>query len=264
MDLKLKNKTVFISGSTSGIGYATARIFLEEGAHVVINGRSQTSVDTATNELKALYPKTHIMGIAADFSAIDSINSLIEQLPKIDILINNVATYYPNDFFTASDEEWMSQFEVNVMSGVRMARALLPDMITRDWGRILFISSECATLVPPDLIPYSVTKTAILSVSRAIAELTKNTGVTVNSIVPGSTLSEGAKQFLEDVALKENKSTQQVADEFFTNVRTSSLLGRFATVDEVASTIVYYSSPLAAATNGAAIKVDGGSMGGVM
>lgn len=264
MDLQLKNKTAFISGSTSGIGYATARLLLEEGANVVINGRSSASVNTAVNELKALYPNTHVMGIPADFSDVNSINQLIKQLPQIDILINNVATYYPNDFFTASDEEWMSQFEVNVMSGVRMARALLPHMLDRNWGRILFISSECATLVPADLIPYSVTKTAVLSVSRAIAELTKNTGVTVNSIVPGSTLSEGAKQFLQDVAAKENKTTQQVADEFFTNVRTSSLLGRFASVDEVASTIVYYASPLAAATNGAAVKVDGGSMGGVI
>jgi len=150
------------------------------------------------------------------------------------------------------------------MSGVRMSRALLPDMLDRNWGRILFISSECATLVPADLIPYSVTKTAVLSVSRAIAELTKNTGVTVNSVVPGSTLSEGAKQFLKDVAEKENKTTQQVADEFFTNVRTSSLLGRFASVEEVASTIAYYCSPIAAATNGAAVKVDGGSMGGIV
>jgi len=264
MDLKLKNKTAFISGSTSGIGYATALHLLEEGVNVVINGRTEDSVSTAVNELKALAPGRHVMGIAADFSDSESINRLISKLPEVDILINNVATYYPGTFFDASDQEWMSQFEVNVLSGVRMSRALLPKMLKKNWGRILFISSECASLVPSDLIPYSVSKTAILSLSRGLAELTKNTAVTVNSIVPGSTLSEGAKQFLEDVALKENKSTQAVADEFFTNVRTSSLLGRFASVDEVATTITYYCSPLAAATNGAAIKVDGGSIGGVI
>ena len=264
MDLQLINKTAFISGSTSGIGFATALLLLQEGANVVINGRSKTSVDTAVNELKALAPGRHVMGIAADFSDASSIDQLIQQLPQIDILINNVATYYPGDFFEASDAEWMSQFEVNVMSGVRMSRALMPGMLKQNWGRILFISSECATLVPNDLIPYSVTKTALLSVSRALAELTKNTKVTVNSIIPGSTLSEGAKQFLKDVAVKENKTIDQVANEFFTTVRTSSLLGRFASVDEVASTITYYCSPRAAATNGAAIKVDGGSMGGII
>lgn len=264
MDLKLKNKTVFITGSTSGIGFATATVFAQEGATVILNGRTQQSVDNAVGNLKRLLPNASVLGIPADFSTKKNVDNLLAKLPEIDILINNVGIYKSTSFLEMLDKAWTEQFEVNVMSGVRLSRQLLPKMLAKNWGRIIFISSECATLVPEDLIAYSATKAAMLSISRGLAQMTKGTAVTVNTIIPGSTLSEGAEQFLVGVAEKEGKTVDQVEAAFFTNVRTSSLIQRFASVEEVANTIVYLSSPLAAATNGAAIKVDGGSMGGII
>ena len=264
MDLRLKNRTVFITGSTAGIGFATAKVFLREGASVLLNGRRQESIDRAIAKLQKEFPNATLRGMPADFSKSEDVNHLLENLPPVDILINNVGIYASTSFFDMPDTDWHRQFEVNVMSGVRLSRQLLPKMIENDWGRIVFVSSECATLVPEDLLAYSMTKAAILAVSRGLAQLTKGSGVTVNTVIPGSTLSEGAEQFLADVAAKENKTPQQVEQAFFTEVRTSSLLQRFASVEEVANTIVYLSSPLAAATNGAAIKVDGGSMGGIL
>ncbi|MEM9847451.1 MAG: SDR family oxidoreductase [Bacteroidota bacterium] len=263
MNLKLAGKTAFISGSTAGIGFATAKYLLEEGAAVVINGRTEKSVSDTTDKLIAAVPKAKVTGIAADFSQQEAVEKLLQRLPHIDILINNVGIYKAQSFYDTTDEEWYRQFEVNVMSGVRLARYCLPKMLAQNWGRVIFISSECAALVPNDLIAYSMTKTALLSISRGLAQLCKGSKVTVNSVLPGSTLSRGAAQFLADAAAQSEQSRQQVEQEFFTQVRTSSLLQRFATVDEVASTITYLCSPLAAATNGAAIKVDGGSIGGI-
>ena len=263
MDLKLTNKTAFISGSTAGIGFATAKALLKENAIVIINGRSEKRIQTAIRQLKSEIPEAQVSGIVADFEKVEDINALKSQIEKVDILINNVATYGATSFFETTDADWQRQFEVNVMSGIRLSRFCLPNMLEKNWGRIIFISSECATLVPADLLAYSTTKTMILGLSRGLAHLTKGTNVTVNTIVPGSTLSEGAGRFLEEVAAKENKPKSQVEAEFFTEVRTSSLIQRFASVDEVANTITYIASPLAAATNGASIKVDGGSMGGL-
>ncbi len=262
MDLQLNGKIVFISGSTAGIGYSTAEVFLREGATVYINGRSTSSVDKAIERLKEISSEVH--GIATDFSDKESVVELIDQLPEIDILINNVGIYISQPFFETSDEDWQRQYEVNVMSGVRLSRYFMEGMLKKNWGRILFISSECASLVPSDLIAYSTTKAAILAVSRGLAQLTKGTGVTVNTVIPGSTMTEGADQFLTDLARKKNKTNAEVEADFFKEVRTSSLLQRFATVEEIANSIVYFSSPLAAATNGAAIKCDGGSMGGIV
>jgi len=264
MDLQLKGKTVFISGSTAGIGLATAKSFLREGANVIINGRKQEGVDKVVSQLQHEFSASSVIGLSANFTKVKNVNTLLEKLPAIDILINNVGIYKIQDFFDTADEDWLQQFEVNVMSGVRLSRHCLPQMLEANWGRIIFISSECATLVPTDLIAYSMTKASLLAVSRGLAELTKGTEVTVNTVIPGSTLSEGAEKLLEDVAERDNKTKAQVEKEFFTNVRTSSLLQRFANVDEVASMITYLASPLAIATNGAAIKVDGGSMGGIL
>lgn len=264
MDLKLRNKIAFISGSTSGIGFAAARSLLQEGAHVILNGRTQGSVDAAMKRLEEFGPANMIDGIAADFTNPSSIEALLATLPEIDILINNVGIYYAVSFFETTDEKWQEQMDINIMSGVRLSRHLLPKMLERNWGRILFISSECATLVPEDLIAYSMTKAAVLAVSRGLAQLTKGSGVTVNSVIPGSTLTEGAEAFLAEVASQQNLTVQEVERDFFTQTRTSSLLQRFAQVDEVASMITYLSSPLSSATNGAAIKVDGGSMGGIV
>jgi NAD(P)-dependent dehydrogenase (short-subunit alcohol dehydrogenase family) len=264
MDLQLKNKTAFISGSTSGIGFATAKNLLQEGAIVIINGRTQKSVDSALVKLKQEIPNASVTGLSADFSNLSDVHSLLQKLPKLDILINNVGIYKSNSFFETSDADWYKQFEVNVMSGVRLSRHCLPKMLNENWGRILFVSSECAIIVPIDLIAYSMTKTALLSISKGLAQLTKGTNVTVNSVLPGSTLSEGAEQFLQDMAQKEIKTKKQVENDFFTNIRTSSLLQRFAKVEEIASTITYLVSPLSSATNGAAIKIDGGSTGGII
>lgn len=264
MDLKLKNKTAFITGSTAGIGFATAKVLLQEGATVIINGRTKKGINDAIDKLKKEMPKAIVTGISADFSNKKEIDFLIKELPPVDILINNVGAYKSVSFFDTSDEDWYRLFEINVMSGVRLSRYVLPKMLEKNWGRILFISSECATLVPADLIAYSMTKTALLPISRGLAQLTKGTGVTVNTVLPGSTLSEGAEQFLSGVAAKENKTKAEVEKDFFTEVRTSSLLQRFAQVEEVANTIAYLASPLSSATNGAAIKVEGGSMGGII
>jgi len=264
MNLQLKGKTAFISGSTSGIGFATAKTLIKEGVNVVINGRTLEGVNDAIQKLKNEFVEASVKGIPADFSRQEEIESLIKKLPDLDILINNVGIYKSGSFFETSDEDWYDQFEINVMSGVRLSRYCLPKMLDNNWGRILFISSECATLVPEDLIPYSMTKTAMLSISKGLANLTKGTNVTVNSVLPGSTLSEGAEIFLKDAALKEKKTIQEVEEEFFSDIRTSSLIQRFANVDEVANTIAYFASPLSSATNGAAIKVDGGSMGGLL
>lgn len=264
MNLKLNGKTAFITGSTAGIGFAAAKVLAQEGANIILNGRKQESVDTAINRLKESVPNATIAGIATDFSKSEDVSKLIEELPHVDILINNVGIYASKSFYDTTDEDWYKQIEVNVMSGVRLSRHFLPKMKTANFGRIIFISSECATLVPEDLIAYSTTKAAILAISRGLAQLTKGTNVTVNTIIPGSTLTEGAEQFLANLAAQENKTTQQVEQEFFSEVRTSSLLGRFAAVEEVANTIAYFASPLSIATNGSAIKVDGGSMGGIL
>lgn len=264
MDLQLKGKKAFISGSTAGIGFAIAKVLLAEGASVIINGRREAGVEEALLKLRAGVPEAQVTGIAADLSQPKELQAIWTQLPAVDILINNVGIYTSTSFFEMEDADWYQQFEVNVMSGVRLSRHYLPQMLTNNWGRILFISSECATLVPSDLIAYSMTKTALLSISRGLAQLTKGTAVTVNTVLPGSTLSEGAEQFLADVAQKENKTTEAVEADFFSSVRTSSLLQRFASVEEVANTVCYLASPLSAATNGAAIKVDGGSMGGII
>jgi len=264
MNLQLEGKTAFITGSTAGIGFAVAKSLLQEGAKVIINGRKQVGIDAAIDRLKTAIPDADVNGIAADFSEVTEVETLVTQLPHIDILVNNVGTYASQSFYETTDAEWMRQFEVNVLSGVRLSRHVLPKMIAANWGRIIFVSSECATLVPADLVAYSMTKVAILAVSRGLAQLTKDTNVTVNTAIPGSTLTEGAAQFLDNLATKENKSRKEIETAFFSDVRTSSLLQRFASVEEVAHTITYLASPLAAATNGAAIKIDGGSMGGIL
>ena len=264
MKLGLKDKRVFISGSTSGIGYSAAQVFLNEGAAVYINGRTKESVSKASEELKNKYPASDVKGYVADFSNKESIAQLIKELPEIDILINNVGIYSTDSFFETEDDVWLHQYEVNVMSGVRLSRHFLPKMMDKNWGRILFVSSECATLVPAELMSYSATKAAILAVSRGLAQLTQGSSVTVNTVLPGSTKTERAQQFLAELAAKENKTIEKAEKDFFKEARQSSLLQRFATVEEIANTIVYLSSPLSAATNGAVIKLDGGSTGGII
>jgi NAD(P)-dependent dehydrogenase (short-subunit alcohol dehydrogenase family) len=258
MDLQLDNKMVFISGSTAGIGFAIAKRFLQEGAHVIINGRTKESVDKAVEELKSLFQNADVSGIAADFSRVGEINNLISRLPEVDILINNAGIFEPKPFDQIEDEDWFKFFEVNVMSGIRLSRHYFPKMIAKNWGRIIFISSESAVFIPAEMIHYGMTKTAQIAVSRGLAELTKGTDVTVNAILPGPTMSKGVGGFIEELAKSSSKNIDQVEEEFFKNMRPTSLLQRFAAVEEIANTTVYFSSPLASATNGASIRVEGG------
>ena len=261
MDLHLKGKKVFISGSTKGIGFETARLFLEEGARVIINGRTNKSVESALISLN----NDNVSGLVGDFMNDFQVKKLIDHIPDdIDILVNNVGVFRGKEFKDETVEDWNDHFKVNLMSGVQLSKHFLPEMIKRDWGRIIFISSECATLIPSDLLSYSVSKASINVFSSGLAKLTKGTNVTVNTIVPGSTLSEGSKKFLKETASRENKTKEEVEKNFFNDVRNSSLLSRFLNVYEVANTILYFSSPLASGTNGASIRVDGGSMGSII
>jgi NAD(P)-dependent dehydrogenase (short-subunit alcohol dehydrogenase family) len=258
MNLQLKDKTAFISGSTAGIGFAIAKKLLEEDATVVINGRSQEGVDKAVQELKALTGRSNVSGIAADFSKVEEVNNIIAQLPEIDILVNNAGIFEPKPFVEIPDEDWFRFFEINVMSGVRLSRHYFPAMLKRNWGRIIFISSESAVLIPDEMIHYGVTKTAQVAVSRGLAELTKGTGVTVNTILPGPTKSRGIGDFIKDMAKADDISVAEVEKNFFKDLRPTSLLQRFASIDEIANLVVYIASPLASATNGAALRADGG------
>ena len=258
MDLQLRNKTAFISGSTAGIGFAIAQSLLQEGAKVIINGRTEASVAAAVNELKQLVSGAEVSGLAADFSNAEEVNALIAQLPDVDILVNNAGIFEPKAFADIPDEDWFRFFEVNVMSGIRLSRNIFPKMLAKNWGRIIFISSESAVFIPDEMIHYGMTKTAQLAVSRGLAELSKGSGVTVNAILPGPTKSKGVGTFIEDLAKAGNITTDEVETDFFKNLRPTSLLQRFASVEEIASTVTYYVSPLASATNGAAIRVEGG------
>ncbi len=258
MDLKIQDKKAFISGSTAGIGYAIAERLLREGATVIINGRTKENVDKAVEELKKSTGNAKVSGFAADFSHVAEVNQLLDELPEIDILINNAGIFEPKAFMEIPDEDWFRFFEVNVMSGVRLSRHFFSLMLKKNWGRILFISSESAVFIPDEMIHYGMTKTAQLAVSRGLAELTKGSGVTVNTILPGPTKSRGVGSFLEDLSKASHTTPEQIETDFFKNMRPTSLLQRFATVEEVADTVVYYASPLASATNGAAIRVEGG------
>lgn len=258
MDLKIKDKTAFISGSTAGIGYAIAERLATEGATVIINGRTQSAIDQSVEELKTTTNNSKISGIAADFTKVDEINKLLGQLPHIDILVNNTGIFEPKPFAEIPDEDWFRFFDINVMSGVRLSRHLFPKMLEKNWGRILFISSESAVSIPSEMIHYGMTKTAQIAISRGMAELTKGTGVTINSILPGPTKSRGIEGFIADMAKENNSTPAQAEQNFFKDIRPASLIQRFASVEEVADTVAYYVSPLASATNGAAIRVEGG------
>jgi NAD(P)-dependent dehydrogenase (short-subunit alcohol dehydrogenase family) len=258
VDLGLTDKVVLVTGSTAGIGFAIARALAIEGAHVYVNGRAQKRVDAAVAAIRSEAKTIKVDGIIADFSSSAGAEAVIVKLPVVDVLINNVGIFEPKPFAEIPDADWYRFFEINVMSGVRLARHYLAGMLKKNWGRILFISSESAVQIPPEMVHYGMTKTAQVAVARGIAESVAGTGVTVNSILPGPTESEGVGGFVEAMAKQQNKSKQAIEKEFFEHVRPSSLLKRFATVDEVAAMATFVASELSSATNGAALRVDGG------
>jgi NAD(P)-dependent dehydrogenase (short-subunit alcohol dehydrogenase family) len=257
MDLQLNDKLALVSGSTAGIGFAIARVLAAEGAHVIVNGRSQKAVDEAVGNLKEETGGT-LLGFAGDLSQASVAVALAKQHPNVEILVNNLGIFEPKPFEEIPDEDWVRFFEANVLSGVRLARLYLPAMRKADWGRIIFISSESAVQIPQEMIHYGMTKTAQVAVARGLAEAMAGTGITVNSVLPGPTRSRGVEDFVDALAKKEGKSFAEFEKEFFEKVRPTSLIKRFATSEEVAAMVAYVASPLASATTGAALRVDGG------
>jgi NAD(P)-dependent dehydrogenase (short-subunit alcohol dehydrogenase family) len=258
MKIDLSGKTALVTGSTSGIGHAIAKGLAAAGAAVVINGRTQDKVDAAVAAIGKAVPGVKVRGVAADVSTAAGCRALSAALPDVDILVNNAGIFEPKDFFEIPDEDWSRFFEVNVLSGVRLSRVYMPGMLKRNWGRIVFISSESALNIPKEMIHYGMTKTAQLAVSRGLAEMTRGTAVTVNSVLPGPTMSEGVEAFVKDLARQNGQSVEQAAALFVKEHRPTSLLQRFASVEEIANMVVYVSSKQASATNGAALRAEGG------
>jgi NAD(P)-dependent dehydrogenase (short-subunit alcohol dehydrogenase family) len=258
LKIDLAGKTAVVTGSTAGIGFAIAKGLAEAGASTVINGRTQGSLDEALAALKDAVPGAIIRGVAADLGTVKGCETLVSAAPAVDILINNVGIFGPQDFFDIPDGEWTRYFEVNVMSGVRLSRAYLPAMLERNWGRIVFLSSESAINIPVDMIHYGFTKAANLAISRGLAKRAAGTGVTVNAVLPGPTLSVGVEAMLKSTADEAGQSIDEAAQAFVQQNRPSSIIRRVATPEEVANMVVYVASPQASATTGAALRVDGG------
>lgn len=258
MKIDLSGKTALVTGSTAGIGFAIAHGLAEAGARVFLNGRKDATVQAAIAKMRQALPGAQVDGVAGDLSTADGCAAVTKALPAVDILVNNAGIFEPKDFFDIPDEDWSRFFETNVMSGVRLSRAYMQGMLGRNWGRIVFISSESAVHIPKEMIHYGFSKTAQLAVSRGLAELTGGTGVTVNSVLPGPTRSDGVEGFLQSMAAQAGKTADEMAAGFVKEHRPTSLTQRFASVEEVANMVVYVCSPQASATNGAALRVEGG------
>lgn len=258
MELNLKNKLVLVTGSTAGIGKATAISFLNEGAKVIVNGRSQENVSAAVKELSAFGTVYGIKANVADKEGCDELIRQVNEIGNLDVLVNNTGVFTVKPFADVTDEEWLEYYQINVMSAVRLSRAFLPEMIKRNAGRIINIASEAGIKPYPELVPYGVSKTALITLSRGLAEVAKGTNVTVNSVLPGPTWTEGFGTFITDLAKENNKSLDTFIEEYFRNDQPSSLIQRYATVEEVADTIVFLASDKASAINGAAQRVEGG------
>lgn len=258
MKIDLTGKKAIVTGSTKGIGLATARGLADAGATVLINGRKQEDVEAAVESVSADVEGATVLGFASDLGTAEGCKQLVEAHPDCDILVNNVGIFGPLDFFETSDEVWTDYFDINVMSGVRLSRAYLPGMESRGWGRVVFLSSESAFNIPTEMIHYGMSKTANTSIARGLAKRMAGTGVTVNSVLPGPTLSDGVAAMLSGEAEKTGKSLEEVGEEFVKAQRPSSIIQRLATVDEVAHMIVYTCSEQASATSGASLRVEGG------
>jgi NAD(P)-dependent dehydrogenase (short-subunit alcohol dehydrogenase family) len=258
MKIDLSGKRALVTGSTAGIGYGIAKGLAAAGATVIVNGRKQDTVDAAIETLRGEIPAAQVRGVVADVSTEAGCAALLRAEPAADILVNNVGIFAPQDFFETPDEVWSRFFDVNVLSGVRLSRAYAPGMVEQGWGRIVFMASESGLNIPVEMIHYGVTKTANIAVARGLAKRLAGTNVTVNSVLPGPTLSDGVEVMLADEVKKSGKSIKEVGDAFVKAHRGSSLIQRIATVEEVANMVVYVCSMQASATTGAALRVDGG------
>ncbi|NMO17770.1 SDR family oxidoreductase [Pyxidicoccus fallax] len=258
MDLELKGRVALVSGSTAGIGLAIVEALAREGAEVIVNGRTQERVDAALKEVRGRNPHAKLKGVAGDLGTREGVARMIQAVPHVDILVNNLGAFVPKAFEDITDEDWFNIFEVNVMSGIRLSRHYIKGMRQQNWGRILFISSESGLQIPVEMIHYGVTKTAQIALARGIAEGTAGSNITVNSILPGPTRSEGVEEFLKNLARQQGVDVATVEREFFKHARPSSLLQRFETVEEIASLVAFVCSPKSSGINGAALRVDGG------
>ena len=258
MDLKLEGKQALVTGSTAGIGLAIAAALAKEGASVVVNGRTEQRVKAALKQLQPSGTRGKVEGLAANLGTADGVQQAIARFPALDILVNNLGIFEVKPFEQISDDDWFRFFETNVLSGVRLSRHYLPGMKQRNWGRIVFISSESAVQIPAEMIHYGMTKTAQLAIARGLAETTVGTKVTVNTVLPGPTASEGVSKFVEQLAAEQQTDAASVEKGFFRGMRPTSLLQRFATPEEVAALVAFVCSPLSSATNGAALRADGG------
>ena len=264
MDLQLTGKLALVTGSTAGIGLAIAKALAAEGARVVVNGRTEARVIDAMAAIAKAHPSARLEPLAADLGTVAGVELAIERYPDVAILINNLGIFEPRPFEEIRDDEWQKMIEVNFMSGVRLSRHHLPRMKAAGWGRIVFIASESAVNIPVEMIHYGVTKTMQVALARGLAETTVGTGVTVNSILPGPTRSEGVEQFIKDLAKSQNRTVEEMERKFFETARPTSLLRRFETPDEIAAMVAFIASPISSATNGAAIRADGGLLRSIL
>lgn len=258
MKIELNGKKALVTGSSGGIGQAIAQGLAEAGAEVVLHGRDAGKLARAAQEIAARVPGARLGTVQADLATADGAASICAAHPDVDILVNNAGYFAPKSFTEITDDDWQYMLDVNVMSGVRLSRYYLPRLLAANWGRIVFLSSESALQIPAEMIHYGVSKTALLGVSRGLAELTAGTGVTVNAVLPGPTRSEGVASFFAELAQAQGVPQAQMERDFIAQNRPSSLLHRLATVEEVANMVVYACSTQASATNGAALRVDGG------
>ena len=258
MNLKIENKLALVTGSTAGIGLAIAKSLAAEGCRVIVNGRTEARVAGAIDQIRQTHPTSKLEPLVADLAKTEGAAETGRRFPAVDILVNNLGMYEHRPFEATSDADWQAIIEINFMSGVRLSRRYLPGMKAADWGRIIFLSSESGINIPVEMIHYGVTKAMYLALSRGLAELTMGTGVTVNAVLPGPTRSEGVGRFIAELAQAKGITPAEVEKEFFRSVRPTSILQRFASTEEVANLVTYLASPLAAATNGAAVRVDGG------
>jgi len=258
MDLQLKGKRALVTGSTAGIGYAIAETLAREGASVIVNGRSKERVDKAVAAIREATANDDLHAMALDLGTLDGARQATTRFGEVDILVNNLGIFEPKPFEEISDEDWIRFFEVNVMSGIRLSRHYLPRMKQKNWGRIIFISSESGLQIPAEMIHYGMTKTAQLAIARGLAESTVGTDVTVNAVLPGPTASEGVTTFVDQLAKEKQATREQFEKDFFEHMRPSSLLKRFERPQEIAAVVAFVASPLASAINGAAVRAEGG------